>query len=65
MSGEGRLLDLVAGRTGVAVTSGLDARGQCWNDQVKFVALPSLDGCDDPRGRICAEARIADAVDLL
>jgi transposase len=38
-SGDGRLLGQVAGRTGTAVTGWLDARGQAWKDQVKFVAI--------------------------
>lgn len=39
LSGTGRLLGQVAGRTGAAVTGWLDARGPGWKDQVKFVAI--------------------------
>ncbi|HSR86568.1 MAG TPA: transposase [Streptosporangiaceae bacterium] len=39
LSGTGRLLGQVAGRTGKAVTAWLDARGQDWKNQVKFVAM--------------------------
>lgn len=39
LSGHGRLLGQVAGRTGTAVTGWLDARGQDWKDQVQFVAI--------------------------
>jgi len=39
LSGQGRLLGQVAGRTGAAVTAWLDARGQDWKNQVKFVAI--------------------------
>jgi transposase len=39
LSGQGRLLGQVAGRTGKAVTGWLDDRGQDWKDQVKFVAI--------------------------
>ena len=39
LSGTGRLLGQVAGRTGKAVTGWLDDRGQDWKDQVKFVAI--------------------------
>lgn len=39
LSGHGRLLGQVAGRTGTAVTGRLDARGQDWKDQVQFVAI--------------------------
>jgi transposase len=39
IAGDGRLLGQVAGRTGKTVTSWLDARGQDWKDQVKFVAM--------------------------
>ena len=39
LAGGGRLLGQVAGRTGKAVTGWLDDRGQCWKDQVKFVAI--------------------------
>jgi transposase len=39
VSGAGRLLGQVAGRTGNAVTGWLDARGQAWKDEVKFVAI--------------------------
>ena len=39
LSGDGRLLGQVAGRTGKAVTGWLDARGQDWTDQVRFVAI--------------------------
>ena len=39
LSGQGRLLGQVAGRTGTAVTGWLDDRGQDWKDQVRFVAI--------------------------
>jgi transposase len=39
ISGSGRLLGQVAGRTGRTVTGWLDDRGQAWKDQVKFVAI--------------------------
>jgi transposase len=39
LSGQGRLLGQVAGRTGKAVTGWLDDRGPDWKDQVKFVAM--------------------------
>jgi transposase len=39
LTGHGRLLGQVAGRTGKAVTGWLDDRGQDWKDQVKFVAM--------------------------
>jgi transposase len=39
LSGTGRLLGQVAGRTGNAVTGWLDARGQDWKDQVAYVAI--------------------------
>jgi transposase len=39
LSGQGRLLGQVAGRTGAAVTGWLDARGQDWKDQVRYVAI--------------------------
>lgn len=39
LSGHGRLLGQVAGRTGKAVTGWLDARGQDWKDQVRYVAI--------------------------
>jgi len=39
LSGTGRLLGQVAGRTGKTVTGWLDARGQDWKDQVAFVAI--------------------------
>jgi transposase len=39
LSGQGRLLGQVAGRTGKAVTGWLDARGQDWKNQVAFVAI--------------------------
>lgn len=39
VSGTGRLLGQVAGRTGKAVTGWLDDRGQAWKDQVRFVAI--------------------------
>jgi transposase len=39
LSGTGRLLGQVAGRTGKAVTGWLDDRGQAWKDQVAFVAI--------------------------
>ena len=39
LSGTGRLLGQVAGRTGVAVTGWLDDRGQDWKNQVAFVAI--------------------------
>jgi transposase len=38
VSGTGRLLGQVAGRTGKAVAGWLDDRGAGWKDQVKFVA---------------------------
>jgi hypothetical protein len=39
LSGRGRLLGQVAGRTGAAVTGWLDDRGQDWKNQVAFVAI--------------------------
>ena len=39
LSGDGRLLGQVAGRTGTAVTGWLDGRGQAWKNQVAFVAI--------------------------
>lgn len=39
LSGTGRLLGQVAGRTGAAVAGWLDDRGQDWKDQVTFVAI--------------------------
>jgi transposase len=39
LSGTGRLLGQVAGRTGKAVTGWLDDRGQDWRNQVAFVAI--------------------------
>ena len=39
LSGQGRLLGQVAGRTGNAVAGWLDDRGQDWKNQVKFVAI--------------------------
>jgi transposase len=39
LTGQGRLLGQVAGRTGKTVAEWLDARGQDWKDQVKFVAI--------------------------
>ncbi len=39
LAGQGRLLGQVAGRTGKTVAGWLDARGQDWKDQVKFVAI--------------------------
>jgi transposase len=39
LSGSGRLLGHVAGRTGKAVTGWLDDRGQAWKNQVAFVAI--------------------------
>jgi transposase len=39
LSGQGRLLGQVAGRTGTAVTGWLDARGQDWKNQVTYVAI--------------------------
>jgi transposase len=39
LSGDGRLLGQVAGRTGKAVTGWLDDRGQDWKNQVAFVAI--------------------------
>ena len=39
LSGTGRLLGQVAGRTGKAVTTWLDDRGAGWKNQVKFVAM--------------------------
>ncbi len=39
LSGTGRLLGQVAGRTGTAVTGWLDERGQDWKNQVAFVAI--------------------------
>jgi transposase len=39
LSGTGRLLGQVAGRTGKAVSGWLDDRGQDWRNQVKFVAI--------------------------
>jgi transposase len=39
LSGDGRLLGQVAGRTGAAVTGWLEDRGQDWKNQVAFVAI--------------------------
>ncbi|MGB6455888.1 MAG: ISL3 family transposase [Streptosporangiaceae bacterium] len=39
LSGTGRLLGQVAGRTGTAVTGWLDGRGAGWKNQVRFVAM--------------------------
>ena len=39
LSGTGRLLGQVAGRTGTAVTGWLDDRGQDWKNRVAFVAI--------------------------
>jgi transposase len=39
LTGHGRLLGQVAGRTGKAVTGWLEDRGPAWKDQVKFVAM--------------------------
>ena len=39
LAGDGRLLGQVAGRTGIAVTGWLDARGQAWKNQVAYVAI--------------------------
>ena len=39
LSGQGRLLGQVAGRTGTAVAGWLDARGQDWKNQVAYVAI--------------------------
>jgi transposase len=39
LSGRGRLLGQVAGRSGAAVTGWLDARGQDWKNQVAYVAI--------------------------
>jgi transposase len=39
LSGHGRLLGQVAGRTGKTVTGWLDARGQDWKDHVQYVAM--------------------------
>lgn len=39
LSGTGRLLGQVAGRTGKAVTGWLDDRGQDWKNQVAYVAI--------------------------
>ena len=39
LSGTGRLLGQVAGRTGRAVTGWLDDRGQDWKNQVAYVAI--------------------------
>jgi transposase len=39
LSGQGRLLGQVAGRTAKTVTGWLDDRGQDWKDQVEFVAI--------------------------
>jgi transposase len=39
LSGQGRLLGQVAGRTGKAVTGWLDDRGQDWKNQVGYVAI--------------------------
>jgi len=44
LSGAGRLLGQVAGRTGAAVTGWLDERGQDWKNQVKFVATGAVRG---------------------
>ncbi len=39
LSGDGRLLGQVAGRTGTAVAGWLEDRGQDWKNQVTFVAI--------------------------
>ncbi len=39
LSGDGRLLGQVAGRTGAAVAGWLEDRGQDWKNQVTFVAI--------------------------
>jgi len=39
LSGDGRLLGQVAGRTGTAVAGWLEDRGQDWRNQVSFVAI--------------------------
>jgi transposase len=39
LSGQGRLLGQVAGRTGKAVTGWLDDRGDDWKNQVQYVAI--------------------------
>jgi transposase len=39
LSGQGRLLGQVAGRTGKAVTGWLGGRGEDWKDHVQFVAM--------------------------
>jgi transposase len=39
LSGPGRLLGQVAGRSGKAVTGWLDDRGDAWKNRVKFVAI--------------------------
>jgi len=45
LSGQGRLLGQVAGRTGKAVSGWLDDRGQDWKDQVAFVAIDPCAAC--------------------
>jgi transposase len=57
LSGRGRLLGQVAGRTGKAVTGWLEDRGPRWKDQVRFVAI---DPCAVYRSAV--ERALPDAV---
>jgi transposase len=57
LSGQGRLLGQVAGRTGKAVTGWLEDRGPAWKDQVRFVAI---DPCAVYRSAV--ERALPDAV---
>jgi transposase len=45
LSGDGRLLGQVAGRTGTAVTGWLEDRGQDWKNQVAYVAIDPCAAC--------------------
>jgi transposase len=45
LSGTGRLLGQVAGRTGTAVAGWLDDRGQDWKNQITFVAIDPCAAC--------------------
>lgn len=58
VSGTGRLLGQVAGRTGQAVAGWLDARGQDWKDQVKYVAIDPCAVYRSAVGRVLPHAVI-------
>jgi hypothetical protein len=53
LSGTGRLLGQVAGRTGKAVTGWLDDRGQDWKNQVAYVAIDPCAVYRSPSPRRC------------